>query len=233
MSSKIYLLPTLGKVTITKRRANRNIRLSIGHDGDIKVSIPVYAPYISGLNFVSAKSNWILDNLPAKTILQSGQLIAGIYRLNLIQEDVPAPASRIGDDTITVRYPLQQTVFQHTTQACASRACIRAIRRQAEIRLPSRLYELAGKYDISYSQLSIKRLSRRWGSCDQTKRIVLNLYLVQLPDDLIDYVILHELAHTKVLNHSDKFWQYLSEMDPMAKQHRRQLHSYHPGIIPV
>ena len=233
MSSKIYQLPAIGKVTITKRRANRNIRLSIGHDGDIKVSIPVYAPYISGLNFVSAKSNWILANRPMKTILQDGQMIAGTYLLTLIESDVPKPSSRIGDNTITVKYPARQSILHHSIQTCASRACIRAIRHQAEIHLPSRIYELSQKYSIPYSQLSIKHLSRRWGSCDQTKRIVLNLYLIQLPEELIDYVILHELSHTKVLNHSAQFWQYLSEMDPQAKQHRRQLHNYHPGIIPV
>ena len=233
MSSKVYLLPAIGKVTITKRRANRNIRLSIGHDGDIKVSIPTYAPYLSGLNFVSTKSNWILANRPTKTILQNGQIIAGTYVLNMIEDNIQVPSSRIGNDTITVKYPAGHETSHHSIQASATQACIRAIRRQAEIRLPARLYELSGRYSVSYSQLTIKRLTRRWGSCDQTKRIVLNLFLVQLPDELIDYVILHELAHTKVLNHSEQFWKHLSEMDPYAKQHRRHLRTYHPGIIPV
>ncbi len=232
MPSKVYDLPAIGKVTVTKRKTNRNIRLSLTHAGEIKVSIPAYAPYIAGLNFAANKSTWIIANRPAGTKLTSGQVIAGKYYLKLVPDNVDVPASYIKNNLITVRHPGLLTAGHPSVQKCAFQACIRAIRVQAETRLPARLYELAGLHAISYSQLSIKRLSRRWGSCDQKNRLVLNLFLVQLPDELIDYVILHELAHTKVLNHSNQFWQYLATMDPATKTHRRQLRSYHPGILP-
>ena len=80
-------------------------------------------------------------------------------------------------------------------QTAAAAAAQRALKKQAEQLLPGRLAELAQKHNCSYQEPAHQRLTSRWGGCDQKQRIVLNSYLMQLPWDLIDYVILHELAH--------------------------------------
>lgn len=84
---------------------------------------------------------------------------------------------------------------------------------------------------MPYRDIQIKQLTRRWGSCDQKKSIVLNLFLIQLPWELIDYVIIHELTHTKHLNHSTDFWDSLETFKPQARQLKKQLNNYHPSII--
>lgn len=76
--------------------------------------------------------------------------------------------------------------------------------------LTGRLKLMAEKHGFKYDKLSIRRQRTRWGSCSPQNNISLNAKLVKLPEELMDYVILHELVHTRVHNHSKKFW---SELD--------------------
>ena len=78
--------------------------------------------------------------------------------------------------------------------------------------LPNRLKELADLHGLTYNKVSVRNTKTRWGSCSYHNNISLNLHLMRLPDHLIDYVLLHELAHTKVKNHSIDFWSYLEKL---------------------
>ena len=75
--------------------------------------------------------------------------------------------------------------------------------------LAGRLKQLADKYGFRYGRLSVRSQRTRWGSCSPKNNISLNARLVKLPGELVDYVILHELVHTRVHNHSRKFWAEL------------------------
>ncbi|MGZ6005017.1 MAG: M48 family metallopeptidase, partial [Candidatus Saccharimonadales bacterium] len=115
-------------------------------------------------------------------------------------------------------------------QAKALIGCERALRQEAETLLPQRLKQLADKHDYSYTGVDIKKLKSRWGSCNQHHHISLNLYLMMLPWALIDYVLLHELNHTKHLNHSPSFWTEIETKMPHAKQLRKQLRAFQPSL---
>lgn len=69
----------------------------------------------------------------------------------------------------------------------------------------------------------VKNLKSRWGSCDSHRNIILSSLLITLDDSLIDYVICHELAHTKHMNHSKEFWLNVEMMIPDYKQRRKEL----------
>ena len=93
-----------------------------------------------------------------------------------------------------------------------------AMRREAKRMLPVMLHELAQRHGFSYSQVKITSAKGRWGSCSSRKNINLSLYLMQLPEHLIRYVLLHELCHTKEMNHGSRFWQMLDSVtDNKAK----------------
>ena len=97
---------------------------------------------------------------------------------------------------------------------------------EAKTTLIQRLKWLASKYGFSYNKISIRNQKTRWGSCSSKNNISLNMKLVRLPDELVDYVILHELAHTIVKDHSKAF---LAEMDKLVENRRQmssQLRSY-------
>ena len=84
-------------------------------------------------------------------------------------------------------------------------------RAAARRRLTDRLRQLADRHGFAYSRVILRRQQTRWGSCSRKNVISLNLKLVVLDGDLIDYVILHELAHTRVHDHSRKFWAELDK----------------------
>ncbi len=87
-----------------------------------------------------------------------------------------------------------------------------ALRRNAKIILPPRIYMLAQQHRFAYKSVKINSSQGRWGSCSAQKNINLSCYLLLLPAHLIDYVLLHELCHTRELNHSDRFWALLDEV---------------------
>ena len=86
-----------------------------------------------------------------------------------------------------------------------------ALRKQARKQLGERLEFLAGTHGFSYEGLRLQWMKSRWGSCSSKNGISLNLALMFLPSELQDYVILHELCHTRVRNHSARFWALLDE----------------------
>ncbi len=231
MATKTFEIDGLGNVTITKRSSNRHLRLSIGSHGEIKVSIPTWAPYNAGLDFVLSKQSWIEKKRPKQNILNPNQQIGRAHRLNFVAVNVDKPKTRIKGNTIVISHNKYLLYSDPSVQAAAVSAATKALRQQAESLLPKRLNSLSQAHSLPFKDVHIKQLSRRWGSCDQDKRIVLNLYLIQLPWELIDYVILHELTHTKHLNHSAAFWSTLETIAPDARQLKKAISKYHPGII--
>lgn len=102
------------------------------------------------------------------------------------------------------------------------------MRAMAKRFLPNRVAELAYLYGFSkYKDVKIQSSKTRWGSCSGTNSINLSLYLMKLPDHLIDYVILHELCHTVHHNHSDKFWSLMDQVtNGKSKALRKELRNY-------
>jgi len=102
---------------------------------------------------------------------------------------------------------------------------------QARKKLIKRLSELAEWYGFTYNRVFIRNQRTRWGSCSSKNNISLNMKLVLLPEELMDYVILHELVHTREKNHSKDFWGELNAMVGDAKRLSSCLKEYGLGII--
>jgi len=99
-------------------------------------------------------------------------------------------------------------------------------KKEARDLLIKRLAELAHRNGFAYNRVSVRRQKTRWGSCSADNNISLNMRTVLLPGRLRDYVILHELVHTKIKHHGMAFWQALDRMVGDAKNIDRQLRPY-------
>lgn len=116
-------------------------------------------------------------------------------------------------------------------QAWLRKVIEEALRRNAKIILPPRLYMLSMQHNLPYKSVKINSSSGRWGSCSTRGNINLSYYLVLLPKHLIDYVLLHELAHTREMNHGKRFWALLDRMtDGRAQALRTELRKYKTEI---
>lgn len=99
----------------------------------------------------------------------------------------------------------------------------RALIVRARRELPPRLLELALRHGLTVSRISIRNQRWRWGSCSRSGHICLNWRLVTMPDDVRDYVLIHELMHLKRMDHSPKFWKLVAEACPAYKDARAWL----------
>jgi predicted metal-dependent hydrolase len=97
---------------------------------------------------------------------------------------------------------------------------------QAKEVLTARLTELAKKHSFTFDRVYIRNQKSRWGSCSHKGDISLNMKIMVLAEELRDYVLLHELVHTKVYNHSARFWAELNKYVPDAKLKAAQLRQY-------
>ena len=102
---------------------------------------------------------------------------------------------------------------------------------EAKKRIIARLAELAKQHGFTYNKVTIRNQRTRWGSCSAKNNISLNIKLVALPPELFDYVILHELVHTRVHNHSRKFWHELDKYVENGRVKDKQLIEYGLGIL--
>jgi predicted metal-dependent hydrolase len=231
MSQKIVDLPGIGPVILAKRRGAKNMRLTILPDGRVRVSLPPWVPYSAGMSFASMRSAWIRQHtskLPL-SVLTDGQRIGKSYRLKFVKQPAAPTQARLGINSITITSSLE--LGHASVQTKAKAAAERALKKEAQRLLGSRLDDLAKKNGFNYNQFKVKRLKSRWGSCSSKGDITLNYFLVQLPWDLIDYVIIHELAHTVHHDHSKHFWQLMEKVLPNAKVLRKQIKTYRPIIL--
>ncbi len=228
MPQKRVDVPGIGEVLLIKRRGARAIRVTITGDSLIRVSLPSWVPYQAGAAFVEAKKSWIEAHVKPRVLLKDGQLIGKSHRLVFTAGEVLTTKTRVTPTEIRVTYPQDTSVNTTLVQEATKKAALRALKQEGEALLPRRLHELAAKHGFTFRSASLKRLKARWGSCTHQQDIVLNIFLMQLPWQLIDYVLVHELVHTEVLHHGEAFWERFARCTPKPKTLRKELKNYHP-----
>ncbi len=127
-------------------------------------------------------------------------------------------------DWIVSQLPKMRQVEQEMREAAEK--VKRIDREKSDKFLKDRLDYLAGLHGFTYKRVTIRCQKTRWGSCSAKNNISLNRQLVLLPEFLIDYVLLHELVHTRVKNHGSLFWAELEEVAGDARQKAAELKSY-------
>ena len=120
-------------------------------------------------------------------------------------------------------------IRRHLGQIRAAEAEPGLDRVRARKLLVERLAELARRHGFVYNKVFVKNQRTLWGSCSSANNINLNMRLAALPGELRDYVILHELVHTRHKNHSKAFWDTLNRLVGDGKGLQRQLRRYQPG----
>ena len=232
MPYKEFDVDGIGKVTIYKRRGNRSLRLSVTSSGVVRVSIPTWTPYQAGLAFTASRKAWILAQARPTTELLRDNMPVGKTRRLRFALDLHGNGVKtcVRATEVVITYGRRYAASDPEVQRAAEAACWRALKSESLKLLTPRLNQLAQAHGFTYRSLKIKRMTSRWGSCDQHQNIVFNLFLIQLPLELIDYVILHELTHTRVLNHGADFWQQFEAVLPGARARRREIRQYRPAL---
>lgn len=234
-TTKYFHVNPVGSVCISKNKRSRRIRLQVKPDGLVYVSMPTLVPEQKALEFVKTKSEWILQQQQhiktGLTIFEKDTCFkTKFHNLKIITVDHSKVSADIGKGIIQVNIPHHYDCKQLKFQEFIRRVIVQVMRQEAKIYLPARLNQLASAHGYKYKKIFIKNAKSRWGSCSSVNNINLNLHLMRLPDQLIDYVLLHELTHTVEKNHSKAFWQLLASTCPDAKKLDKELNKYQIDI---
>lgn len=231
MASKQFEIQTIGTVSVFKRRGCKRITMRVSGTS-IKVIQPYWMPYTIGRQFAVKNASWINSqqaNSYSKKI-KSGINIGKTHKLIFIT-DSNKLSTRIVGTNASVYLPNNVLYTDSKAQQSAKKVIKRALVKEAKLMLPSRLNNIANSTNTKYANLSFKSMRSRWGSCTSKKDITLNVFLLMCPWDLIDYVMLHELAHTVHLNHSKKFWDFIELHMPDYKKRKKQLKEIQSSIL--
>jgi predicted metal-dependent hydrolase len=220
---------------ITLRRSARasHVRIKVAPDGRLRASLPLYAPIFLVKRLLKnsrVELREMLAEQHSETIYEHGMMIGKSHSLIVRPTKVKAVSATRHGQQIVVSLPDGKLMNDPSAARIIRDTVIEALRIEAKSYLPKRLAFLAEKYGFNYEKVRFSHASGRWGSCSSNGTISLNIALMKLPFELIDYVIIHELSHTVQLNHSDKFWELVEKGDPQYKIHRRALKNENPSI---
>lgn len=107
---------------------------------------------------------------------------------------------------------------------------IREYRQHARWLMAQKTWMWAEKMQVTYGKITIRQQATRWGSCSGKGNLNFNWKLVLLPEELVDYVVVHELAHRREMNHSPRFWKIVEQQLPDYRERRKQLREYEAEI---
>lgn len=210
MPRKVVQIKNIGIVTFSQNNRSKNIKISVKPDKSVLVSFPFYVSGSEALSFLSKNADWInrqqqkmneKNNHP-----KNGKIILTKQHTVLF---VKAGKSRAEKNGHEIKIFVDDFHSPHNLQFI-EKILIEVYRYEAQILLPGKLNELAQKHGFGYNRLTIRNNKRNWGSCSSKNNISLNLQMMKLPDNLIEYILLHELVHTEIKNHSKQFWDRLN-----------------------
>lgn len=215
-----------------ERRIRRTVGLKITQDGLI-VHAPKRIAQYQLETILQQKSNWILKKLKS---LQQQQLpplqwqdgeqllLLGNQVTLAIKHDVPSRASvSHSPGVLALDLPTAE-------KAAVSRKVLQWYKKQALVDFARRLEIFSAKLGVPTPKLLISSARTRWGSCNSKREVRLNWRLLQAPPHLINYVICHELAHLKEMNHSARFWAVVASIYPDYKSAEKELKAWSPKL---
>ena len=223
----------LGDIVVSVSTRARRLTFR-GKPGAIYVTVPVGTrspEVLSAIEKLRPKLAAMKERTSRKSIDLDYRIEADYFKLSLIsgKRDKFLAHSELGETQIVC--PEGVNFEDDNLQEWLLKVIAEALRRNAKIILPQRLYMLSKMHNLPYKAVKMNNSQGRWGSCSATKSINLSFYLMLLPKHLIDYVLLHELCHTREMNHGDKFWQLLDKLtDNRSQALRAELKNYKTSL---
>jgi predicted metal-dependent hydrolase len=197
------------------RRARRYI-LRVRPDGTLRVTVPSGGSRREAEQFVRKHRRWITGERRRVQVEQAPRVWGHGSEIMLDGERVQISVDQTDDGGVALSFGHRRIVTRHPVDV---KALIEAdLRELARTELVPRLRVLAARHALQIGGVSIRNQRSRWGSCARNGNIALNFRLVQMPPDVRDYVMLHELMHLKQQNHSRRFWRLVEGVYPRFRE---------------
>ena len=209
------------------RRPRRSLSLTIDHRG-LRVLGPMRTSVRHVEQLILAHEAWVLKKLDAwrETRTQRTWSLHDQNTLPYLGATLPVVIQTHGLRTPRLTHQDTQLILAtHDARDTARnhRALVQWLRAEAQRCFEARVALYAAQLGVPMPPLALSQAKTRWGSCSSRGHIRLNWRLIHLPLPLIDYVVAHELAHLKEMNHSPRFWAVVETMMPHWREARREL----------
>jgi hypothetical protein len=179
------------------RRKVKRARITISGAGEVKVVVPLRFPEAMLRSFLKEREDWIKKHLER-------------FQKNRI----PLRS----DEFLYLGKPMRPSLFEQGDEEW--------LLAEARRHISQRTKELAAEHGFSYNRITIRDARTRWGSCSQKKNLSFSWRLIKAPEFVIDYLILHELAHTVHMNHSKRYWALVERICPAYEKAEKWLKMY-------
>lgn len=212
MKNEELLIPS--QIVHSKRRS---IALVVDRNGDLIVRAPLKCRQADIDDFIKSKADWIIKKRLAS--------INSTYK----------PLTFKGNEKITILGMTFNIILTDTKRVSAVEGEIYVPKTEPELylrnylvklckyKLPKRVDKFCEKYGFKYNGITITSATTRWGSCSFNNHLNFSYKSIMCPPDVLDYLVVHELTHTKVKNHSAKFWQQVALVLPNYKMQEKWL----------
>ncbi len=215
-----------------ERRQRRTVGLKITASG-LVIHAPKRISQSHLESIIALKADWIrkkltsltANKIPAMQWRHGEQLLLLGNAITLaVEHNVRSKAIEYEPGVLQLAMP------NHNDQTLVARKVVQWYKKQALTDFARRLEIFSTKLGVALPTLLLSNAKTRWGSCNSKKEVRLNWRLLQAPPHIVNYVICHELAHLKEMNHSARFWAVVASIYPDYKSAEKELKSWSPKL---
>jgi predicted metal-dependent hydrolase len=217
-------------ITVERREIKR-ARIAVDEDLRVRVTLPLDFSQEEIDDLIERKERWIQKQLAffrgrrdARIPLSHNEILylGDIYTFCLLSGRLPSGRRR------AVAIDSQRKIIASGLNLLADGALGTWYRQEAKRVIMERLEYFADTYNFTYNRVFIRDQKTLWGSCSNKRNLSFNWRLIQAPLDIIDYIVVHELVHTKILQHTKAYWERVASLYPQYRQARVWLKNFHP-----
>lgn len=212
----------LGIIRIVRNARAKRIIARRSNASTVSLTVPSYYPIDDVKSLFGELKPRLLKLKP-----KSKPFFDELYKLNTMsfsvnirKEEVQNYYVSLKDGVLHIICPSRVNFDTIEVQEQLGKFLESALRLEANKIIPTKLMSLAKQNGFTFSDIKINKSKTRWGSCSSKKSINISLFCLLLPENLVDFVLLHELCHTVEMNHGEKFWELL---DRVTENKARQL----------
>ncbi len=225
-------------VSYTVKHSSRakHVRLEIRVTTGLTIVVPLSYNLDDIPALLKKKKQWILDKLAeygkaqsveVKSNLNSGDSVPYLGRyLKVVERHHPGAvySVKLEQNQLLVNLDSRNNRLELVLEWW--------YRKQAERLIKKRADDICPRLGVTYNRLTVRAAKTRWGSCSRKGNLNFNWKLIMMPEPVVDYVIIHELAHLKEMNHSKNFWNLVAQHCPRWREHRKWLKDHGMSFFP-
>ena len=212
---EVLELAGIGEIKVRRSANIKYLRIRMAPGRGVWVSVPFGVSRKQVEKFLEENREWILKNRKDMKVYEEdtgvglgigAEIKTKLHVLRIVETEEPKPSYRLEQEKITLFIP--KKVDFSKVEKIVQQFLLEIYTMECRRYLPQRIRNYAEKFGFRYGRVTFRNNISNWGSCSFDNNISLNIKLMKLPDEIIDYVILHELCHTVEKNHSARLRKY-------------------------